>query len=418
MTVTFNGASGSTPITVVASNFSMYTLNGMGSGPAIVVDGANNTVVTATNSAAPGDEVVLYGTGLGPLPGGQNDASNPPVQTNLTTPIAVYVGTTQVNVLYHGRSGDAGLDQINFKIPAGVSGCAVPIVVQSGSGSTLVTGNSGTISVAATTGAACSDPNGVPLSSIKLNGNGTLDLGNIVLLQTTTAIAGKAPQTSSIGSATFFQYSALQVAQAGFAALPSIGSCVVSQYSGSSPSSAAPTGTGLNAGNSILLTGPATSLPLNVLSTGVYSGLLPTALPAGSFTVAGPGGTSVGPFSTTLILPPAINWTNASSAINRSLGLQVNWTGGSSNGFVSIQGGSSDSPFGGALFTCIAPNTGSFTVPAPILLSLPPSSVAAGIPTGFFTLGSYTSPQTFTATGLNYGIASTASLSSGAVLYQ
>jgi uncharacterized protein (TIGR03437 family) len=71
-TLTFNGNSGSTPVTVVATAFGISTINYSGSGPAVVTL-ANNSVVSYTNSAKPGDELVMYGTGLGPLPAGSSD---------------------------------------------------------------------------------------------------------------------------------------------------------------------------------------------------------------------------------------------------------------------------------------------------------------------------------------------------------
>jgi uncharacterized protein (TIGR03437 family) len=87
VTVSANGGNGSLPMTVVTSNFSSYTINGSGTGPAVVVDGNNNTVVSVTNSAAPGDDLVLYGTGLGPIIGGTD--AGVPVQGNLPTTIQV-----------------------------------------------------------------------------------------------------------------------------------------------------------------------------------------------------------------------------------------------------------------------------------------------------------------------------------------
>jgi uncharacterized protein (TIGR03437 family) len=422
LTVAYFAVSGTPiPITVVASNFSMFTLNGSGTGPAIVTD--NNSLITTTNSAQAGDVVVLYGTGLGPLPSGQNDASNPPVQVNLTSPITVYVGTTSATVAYHGRSGDAGLDQINFTIPTGLSGCNIPVIVQVGTGATAVTSNSATISVAATRGTTCSDSTGVPLSSVTPNSNGTVAVGSVALEQITSTIPGVGTQTSSIGTANFEQYSAQQITTAGsLSGQPSLGGCVVNYYNVGSSSTTIPTAAGLNAGSVIAVTGPAT-LNLTPPTTGVaglYSSVLQSSLPAGNYTITGSGGTNVGAFTTTITLPPALTWTNSTSTITRSAGLTVNWTGGSSNGFVLIEGASTTGATSGvgALFLCIAPNTGSFAVPSAVLLSLPPSVTVSGVPTGSFIVGSFTNPQTFTATGLNYGYANAGSLTSALVSYQ
>jgi uncharacterized protein (TIGR03437 family) len=70
LTLTYNGKSGSTPITVTQSAFGISTVaSGTGSGPAVVTFGTNQTkLVTATSSAAPGDILILWGTGLGSFP--------------------------------------------------------------------------------------------------------------------------------------------------------------------------------------------------------------------------------------------------------------------------------------------------------------------------------------------------------------
>ncbi len=256
LSVTYLGVAGSTtPITVVATNFSTLTLNGSGTGPALIVDATNNySVITATNSAAPGDVLVLYGTGLGPLPAGQNDAANPPVQVNLTTPTTIYVGTTQESPVYHGRSGDAGLDQINFTVPPGVSGCHVPVIIQTGTGSTAIVSNSTTIAVAPFRATACSDSNGLPLSSILPNPDGSLNVGYIALLQTTTTTPAIGPlpassTTSSAAVASFYKYTAgLLNVSASLSGQPSLGGCVVNGFNVGSSTSLPVSATGLIAG--------------------------------------------------------------------------------------------------------------------------------------------------------------------------
>lgn len=73
----------------------------------------------------------------------------------------------------------------------------------------------------------------------------------------------------------------------------------------------------------------------------------------------------------------------------------------------------------GATFTCTAPvAAGQFTVPAAVLLSLPASASTSGIPSGALTVGTYTNPKSFTATGLDYGYSISASLNSALVSYQ
>lgn len=43
-----------------------------------------------------------------------------------------YVGTEAATAIYRGRAGFTGEDQINFVVPAGVTGCYVPVAVKIG----------------------------------------------------------------------------------------------------------------------------------------------------------------------------------------------------------------------------------------------------------------------------------------------
>ncbi len=70
--------------------------------------------------------MIAYGTGMGPLAGGDNSAS--PVYDFSTHGVTVQaiVGGMTIPVAYAGRAGYAGEDQINFTLPANVpTGCAV-----------------------------------------------------------------------------------------------------------------------------------------------------------------------------------------------------------------------------------------------------------------------------------------------------
>ena len=136
LTLTYNGASGSIPIVVVASNFGISTINQSGGGAAVVTN-PNYSLVTSGSSAKSGDVLVIWGTGLGAITG--SDAVVP-TETDLGTPIQVFVGGIQAIVLYRGRSASPGLDQINIAVPQGVSpGCTVSLVIQTGSFSSNIT---------------------------------------------------------------------------------------------------------------------------------------------------------------------------------------------------------------------------------------------------------------------------------------
>src|SRR6185312_2283426 len=73
----------------------------------------------------------------------------------------LYVGNQPATVLYAGRSpGSVGLDQINFTVPASVSGCFVPVAVQVKG----VISNFPSIAVSPD-GSTCSDPAG-PMNQV------------------------------------------------------------------------------------------------------------------------------------------------------------------------------------------------------------------------------------------------------------
>ena len=118
--VTYNSQTSATlPVTVVTSNFGMYTLSQGGTGPAVVTT-TGYKVITLTSPAEPGETLILWGTGLGPYSGNETE---PPVEKPLNVKASVYVGDVPATISYEGPSSSPGLDQINFVVPAGVTGC-------------------------------------------------------------------------------------------------------------------------------------------------------------------------------------------------------------------------------------------------------------------------------------------------------
>ena len=142
-TVTANGkTSNGAPISVVHSAFGILTLESNGTGPAAVFD-ANYNYLSFTNAANPGDIVMLWGSGAGPIGG---DETQPPAQTNLPNVSEVDIARISADILYSGRSAYPGLDQINVVVPTGVTpGCFVSVVARSGN----MVGNFATIPIAA-----------------------------------------------------------------------------------------------------------------------------------------------------------------------------------------------------------------------------------------------------------------------------
>jgi uncharacterized protein (TIGR03437 family) len=400
VTVTFNGLSSAPSTTaVVVNNFGAFAVAG-GRGPGIVQNFVLATrqtpLNTASVTAARGDTVILWGTGLGPLPNSAADSQPypPPGQAVQSLPVSVqvFVGTVAVQPSYSGRAPQfPGVDQINFVVPPNApQGCYVPVQV-------LVAGanysNVVTMAIDVNRG-TCSDTN--PLGSLSRAGgkNGAIGLLRINLTDATTpsnngqADIGLAVfQKDSPGGALGFDL---------FSSLPPLNACTYYNNlnflnglaGGQVPSRGS---TSLNAGSAITAIGPNGSRTLPYATsdtpTSPYLGLLGAGggfssyissqpfLSPGSYTISGPGGTDVGPFSLSLNLTASIA-TNLSqiSVIDRTKGLALNWTGGDpASQAVLILGASNDvftNVSGG--FACLVPlGSSSFTVPPGMMANLP-----------------------------------------------
>ncbi len=392
LTVTYNGRT-SDPKTfnVVPSTVGLFTGSGAGTGPALVQQYHNGVPALndISNSAIPGDSAVLWGTGLGPVTGDETQQPLAPVP--LAARAEVWVGDQQVppdNVAFQGRSTFAGVDQINFTIP-NIAGCYVPVFVKVGN----IVSNTVSMSIGAS-GGMCSDPlNSFTGMNLQTNG---LKQASVTLSRSTTKEPGLADYIADFASGEFQSYTWTQLAAN--QGLPVYGTCTVSTFFGTQGSVVDPvTPTYLDAGT-LTLVGPAGG-PLQIPSTskGVYSdqignsgflGIVPPSLylTSGDYTLSATGGADVGPFTSTLTLPAPFAWTNrdAIASVSRANGVTVNWTGGS--GYVTINGSSATAQSVGASFSCLAPaSADTFTVPPGVLLALPASATAVGIPNSIGT---------------------------------
>ena len=424
LTVTANGqTSAAASFKVVANSFGTFTLNSGGSGPGAITDTAGKTY-GFTSAANPGDVAIIYGTGLGPVQGNEAGGALPGNQPNL--PVEVWVGNQKATVSYQGRSGCcAGLDQISFTVP-NVTGCRVSLVIKINN----TVSNFSTIAVAPKGSRTCSDPGSPSAADLqKFQNQGGAAVGAIVLSRTasslTVPVLGTVTTNADIGAATFLKYSALQLDLSNnpFNTF-TIGSCSVYFYKGGSASSADPVlPKYLDAGAALTVNGPKGTKSLAktaVAGTISYSGLLTdisanplsgggSYLDPGGYSVTGPGGADIGAFNAQMTLGNQLTWANQSSVgdITRASGQLVTWTGGDPNGFVLITGYSSNGSSAtsvGAGFSCYANVAdGQFTIPANVLLALPPSVSVSGVPTGALLVGSTTTPKPFTAVGLDIG---------------
>jgi uncharacterized protein (TIGR03437 family) len=131
---TASGSSSPVQVPVYASSPALFTVGGTGCGQAaasnIAPDGSVS-VNSPTNSAAPGDYVSLFGTGLptNPLPDGTY--STGPWTTSSQPGLSL--DGNPVSVAYAGLAPFfVGVNQINFQIPQGArEGCAIPVSINS-----------------------------------------------------------------------------------------------------------------------------------------------------------------------------------------------------------------------------------------------------------------------------------------------
>ena len=396
-----NVASNSASINIVQSAFGILFYNGT---LAAAYD-ANNALLTTSNSANPNQAIVLWGSGVGGDPT-NDDKLFPQKQNNLTSiPMQVFIGGVEATLLYRGRSQYPGVDQVVVTIPGNVpTGCNVGVAIVSGS----IVSNSVTIPIAPS-GRTCTDS--IPgISSDILNtlrSKPSIREGFLNVSQSTSIQNGASTSTNgvigSFNNTTSFSNSG---------GTTSVGSCLVTNTL--QPVNV--TITPLDAGDSITVNGPAGALTLSQTIAGqsfpgsyfppggtVPASFIPNS--GGTFTFDnGTGGKDVQHFNTSLTLPTQFVWSNQAqvTAVTRTQGVNVTWSGGQSGTIVTISGGSTATINGKSVtvsFTCQAPIAqGQFTVPVSVLLALPAGNGSLSVSDFFY--------QTFSASGLDLGLVS------------
>jgi uncharacterized protein (TIGR03437 family) len=430
--VSYNGqTSNFSPVTAVASSFGIFSVNSAGVGPGIVTDYISATsqpLNSLAAGAAPGQLVIIWGTGLGAVP----SDINPPAAGNLPVQTEVFVGGVSAPLSYNGRSPCcSGLDQIAVTLPANVpTGCYVPVVVRT-AGTTV--SNAVTMAISAQPGAACSEAFN-PLEQPFINGRSVGIVALERLDQTVNVIVSAGGEAvSDYVTAAMFQSSPNPYFFQALFSLPPQGSCTIYAADTNLISSlifpaeiAGPQFIGaqlLNAGNTISISnGSSVSVPAIVplqrydqLLGGAGSPVFTTPLffnPPNPVQVSGTGGSNVGAFSVSVPTAAPLQWTNQSSfsTVSPSQPLTVNWSAsGSSGGTALIAGGNYDpASRASSVFICTAPaSAGTFTVPTWALASIPATATNATQAYGAILLGlaPLTAPTTFTASGLNAGYA-------------
>ena len=408
--VTYNGqTSAPSRVRVVRRAFGIFTQGGQGSGPALVQNvgpEGDHRLNTFTDAARPGQVMVLWGTGLG------RGLSEPAVRPARTRPPAdpnagleVLVGNKTARTLYAGRSGCcAGMDQIVFEAPAGVEGCFVPVAVRFGDGD--MSRNFATFSIAAQ-GGTCSDPHNLSASEVeRLQAGEVLSQGSIVL----RGYFGRSLHVS----AAFSRVNPPAYHWKG--PLPPFGSCVVTRSAlhpfpfplVSGRTGGASQGRNANAGPVLNLRSPQGAAQVPQVPGMFYQQPWPGTAPweGGEYAVDnGAGGADVGPFQTTILLPPdPFRWSNLPDPnqgheISSTQDMTITWSGGDSTGeYVVIFG----DPGNGSSFTCTErADKGSFSVPAGVLQSV---YRGLALPRYFYvSVAARSLPRRFQARGLDRG---------------
>jgi uncharacterized protein (TIGR03437 family) len=417
------------PINVIRSGFGVLTVSGTGSGSARVQD-ANQGYqeLLSTRSTNPGNFLVFYGSGVGPVTG---DETIGQVQTDLTgIPISVTIGGKPAEVFYRGRTAFPGLDQINVKVPtldAGSYGCSVPVVIVTNG----VPANATTIPVSPS-GPNCSSggATGGPVSGAtqqeieRWTAAGTFTSGNIRLGRTTLySVADSLPGLAggtTITKSDAFTASFSRISGAGLGpylrgdgAVPEVGSCLVGRGQTLDLTTVA-----LDAGASITATGPGGTQVAERNGSAYSARLSGLVLNAGRYTFAGVGGTGVGAFTGNVDVGGEFVVTNPDDfkLLIRDAGAAVRWTGGDPSVPVQISGISvAVNPDGtlqsAAAFLCLANGAdGRFTVPASILSQLPASATFSGaglnvLLRGSFSVTGFGKGTRITASGMDYLVA-------------
>ena len=125
------------PIGIAAVSPGIFTLNQQGTGAGAILHAEDFQPVSDSAPAQPGEFLLIFCTGLGPVQpevqSGQIAPSTAPLAETLNTPL-VNIAGIPANVTFSGLApGFVGLYQVNVQVPGGVStGDAVPVVLTIG----------------------------------------------------------------------------------------------------------------------------------------------------------------------------------------------------------------------------------------------------------------------------------------------
>jgi uncharacterized protein (TIGR03437 family) len=324
---TGTGSSPPAAVSIFEEGPGVFTTDGSGCGQAAALNIAPDggfSPNSASNSAAPGDFIAIFGTGFGQtyFP----PAAGTPASYAQSMEIAggfAMNGSAVLGLEYFGLAPDlVGVDQANVQIPADMrEGCAVPLAISGAySWSPTVT-----VSISRSRG-QCADPPTQSYGTISLLrtiATGTSEDGETDTLtasfpsgpQLTPPTETQTPTTGYIGND-------IQVA-------PSSRSCPIPGYER------------LSAG-AIVVNAPnasATVEPTTVAGSATYSLNLPVGfVNGGAYNISGAGGPGVGAFqgSMTIDSPIQISAVDVPADISGAQPITVQWTGGGAASVVKV----------------------------------------------------------------------------------
>ncbi len=420
--VTYNGVTGDvSPVRIEASAVGIFTATGAGYGPGSITNFVSQTEAppnSAAVSAAPGQYVTIWVTGLGAIAGADTQQ---PIDVGAVQDLRptldsfeLYIGAKLVTaIFYAGRSAEfSGLDQIVAQVPADAQpGCNVPVnIVTNGLPSNAVTMSIGE--------GPCSDPPN-PLQSLASSEPGSS--ASVSFLRIAGSLRGDFDLPFEafgvdIGSAVFERSEGGVLSFSPVFSPPPPGSCVVSPSIDLNPDLiGAPDPETLDGGATIVVTrfdGQVRTIMLDD-ETPAFGGRLPDGSPdpapalyfePGAYTITSDGGADIGPIDTAVTLSALPVWTGRDDlgTVRRTEPLHIAWMGGAADQVITIIGSSTNGITNGSNgFVCSARGSdGGIDIAAYILSSLPPGEYRED---GGLMLFTTQIVGTFNATGADRG---------------
>ena len=406
VTVT-NGGTVSNPFSaaVVAHKFGIISVNGSGAGRAVVQNYISPTqydldrYTTGTISgytyspAHPGQIIVIWGTGLGPITSSDNTFPGA-IDLRSTLTIQVLInGVAYTPDLYGGRAPTLpGADEILMTLPASVAVSCLDSLQISVNGQLS---NSTTISIAAGSDSACSAPGISTATLANLDQGGNYTFGTVSLAAGSDANNGPSIRVD-VASQEFVALDAdgLSIGTAGTPVTIPNNSCVVARQTVTvATGTATPINYKLLDAGIVLLNGPnVVNVPLSAetLLNGQVGGVTVVGggvLAAGTYTVNGMGGNDVGKFQTSITIPqPLVVTGTIGKSISRSADLPIAWTGGgtlpvtiTATSAAAIAGTNPQQIDSGVVTCVTTADKGGFTIPTGMLQQLPAANGAVTI---------------------------------------